>query len=164
MYAKNILIFCILTLLVSCSGDFSKGVKQDLSTGLSTSYTGFSLEDIYLTDTKGTRLTDNKISIGSPLAVVAAGVDHFELKEGRVFPGCSILLTDKTGVEILKLPDAFEHVKDGYTKAEASVLSASLTTGAPMVAGETYHLSVRFYDKLKKDNEIVSSVDLRLQN
>jgi hypothetical protein len=28
------------------------------------------------------------------------------------------------------------------------------------VVGETYHLKTRFYDKLKTESEIVSSVDL----
>ena len=30
----------------------------------------------------------------------------------------------------------------------------------PMLAGETYHLKVRFFDKNKKENEIVAEVDL----
>ena len=158
---KKIFLFSIAAIIILFSScQFSKGVKKDLNTGLTASYNGFALDDIYLTDTKGTRLSNNKISLGSPLAVVATGVDYFVEKEGRVFPGCTIVLTDKTGKEVLNLPDAFADMKDGYSVADAKVLSASLNTGDPMVAGETYHLLVRFYDKNKKESEIVSNVDL----
>lgn len=37
--------------------------KKDLTTGLTTSYNGFALEDNYLKNTKGNRLNDNKISL-----------------------------------------------------------------------------------------------------
>ena len=98
--------------------------------------------------------------MGSKLAVVATGVDYFTEKDGKVFPGCTIILTDKTGKEILNLPDAFAEMKEGTTAAEAKTLQASLTTGNPMVVGQTYHLYVRFYDKNKKESEIISNVDL----
>ena len=158
MTKNSLLLLSLLLAIASCQ--FSKGVKKDLKTGLSASYNGFALDDIYLTDTKGTRLSDNKISLGSPLAVVATGVDYFVEKEGRVFPGCTIILTDKTGKEILNLPDAFADMKDGYIVADAKVLSASLNTGDPMIVGEIYHLNVRFFDKNKKESEIISNVDL----
>lgn len=163
MNRKIMLLAAICISLYSCSGGFSKGVKKDISTGLSASYNGFALEDIYLTDTKETRLSNNKIAMGSPLAVVATGVDHFVEKNGRVYPGCTIVLTDKAGKEVLNLPDAFADMKDGYTAAEAKVLQASLNTGDPMITGETYHLSVRFFDKNKKESEIVANVDLLMK-
>ena len=92
--------------------------------------------------------------------MVATGVDYFSEKEGKVFPGCSIILIDKNKKEILNLPDAFADMTNGTTEAEAKTLQASLNTGEPMIAGETYHLHVRFYDKNKKENEIVADVEL----
>ena len=154
-------LFCVT--LHSCSGGFSKGVKKDLTTGLSASYNGFALEDIYLTDAKGNKLSDNKISLGTPLAIEAAGIENFVEKDGKVFPGCTIVLTDKAGKEILNLPDAFAEMKAGTTPAESKVLQASLNTGSPMLIGETYHLKVRFFDKNKKESEIVSNVDLMMK-
>jgi len=153
-----LLLLSLSLVITSCQ--FSKGVKKDLNTGLSASYNGFSLDDIYLADENGNRLGDNKITLGSKILVLATGVDHFSEKEGKVFPGCRIMLTDKNKKEILNLPDAFADMTNGTTAAEAKTLQASLNTGKPMVTGETYHLSVRFYDKNKKENEIVSNVDL----
>lgn len=152
-------VFCIITF--SCQ--YSKGVKKDLASGLSTSYNGLTIDDIYLANENGNRLSDHKITMGSKLAVVATGVDYFTEKDGKVFPGCTILLTDKTGEEILNLPDAFADMVNGTTVSEAKILQASLNTGDPMIVGETYHLYVRFYDKNKKENEIMANVDLLMK-
>ena len=160
---KRLFFSAILFSLIFTSCNFSKGVKKDLNTSLSAAYNGLALEDIYLTDAKGNRLSNNQISLGSKLDVVATGVDYFVEKDGKVFPGCSILLTDKTGKEILNLPDAFAEMKEGTIIAEAKTLQASLNTGDPMLVGETYHLSVRFFDKNKKENEIVANVDLLMK-
>jgi hypothetical protein len=152
-------MFSVL-LLSSCN--FSKGVKKDLSTGLSTSYNGFAVEDMYLT-VDANKLSSNKIILGKEISVVASGVENYVEKDGKVFPGCSILLTDRAGKEILNLADAFADMKDGVKSSKAGMLNAVINTGNPMVAGETYHLKTRFYDKLKKESEIISDIDIVMQ-
>lgn len=160
---KQLFYAAILFSLTFSSCTFSKGVKKDLATGLSTSYNRLTINDIYLADESGNRLGDNKITMGSKLAVVATGVDYFAEKDGKVFPGCTILLSDKSGKEILNLPDAFSEMVNGTTAEEAKILQASLNTGEPMAVGETYHLKIRFYDKNKKESEIVANVDLLMK-
>jgi len=161
---KTKLSFVLIVLIFAISScQFSKGVKKDLKTGLSASYNGFALDDIYLADETGKRLNNNEIKLGAKVLVVASGVDYFSVKEGKVYPGCQIMLTDKNKAEILNLPDAFASMTSGTTAAEAKTLQASLNTGQPMVSGETYHLLVRFYDKQDKEKEIVSNVDLKMQ-
>ena len=157
---KKIKFLLISSLFFLSSCQFSKGVKKDLNTGLSASYNGFAIDDIYLADENGKRFSNNKITLGSKILVVATGVDYFSEKDGKVFPGCGIVLTDKNKKEILNLPDAFADMTNGIPVAEAKTLQASLNTGDPMLIGETYHLSVRFYDKNKMENEIVSNIDL----
>jgi hypothetical protein len=159
MKKNQFLIAALAIVLYSCSGGFSKGVKKDLSTGLSTSYNGFAVDDVYLT-VDGNKISSNKVSLGKQILVVANGVDYYEEKSGKVFPGCSILLTDKTGTAILNIADAFAEMKDGFEPNKASMLNATINTGNPMVVGETYHLKTRFYDKQKITSEIVSEVDL----
>ena len=161
---KRITVLAIAIVCISiCSCNFSKGVKKDLSTGLSISYNGFAVEDAYLADGDGRRISNNNITMGSKVSVMASGVDYFEEKNGKVFPGCSILLTDKNKKEILNLADAFSGMTDGTTAAEARLLRASLNTGDPMIVGETYHLHIRFFDKNNKNNEIVGDVDLLMK-
>lgn len=155
------LLLPVLFIFSSCQ--FSKGVKKDLVTGLTSSYNGFAVENIYLS-VDGNKLNTNIIALGKQVVLIADGVDYYEVKDGKVYPGCRIILTDKAGKEILNLPDAFAEQTNGLEKDKAASLSATLTTGSPMQAGETYHLNVRFFDKNKKENEIVSNVDLVMKD
>ena len=154
----NIFVFTILVLISSCK--FSTGIKKDLSTGLTSLNNGLSAEDIFLNEYEGTRLPNNKVKLKSKISLTAAGVENFELKDGKVYPGCQIILTDKNKKEVINLPDAFADMVNGSTEDETKSLNATLTTGDPMVVGETYHLYVRFFDKQKKESEIVSNVDI----
>ena len=102
------------------------------------------------------------VKLGSKISLAAAGIENFELKDGKVYPGCQIILTDKNKKEVINLPDAFADMVNGSTEDETKTLNATLTTGDPMVVGETYHLYVRFFDKQKKESEIVSNVDIMM--
>jgi len=159
---KSPFLFIIILLLVLCSCNFSKGVKKDLTTGLSATYNGFVIDDIFLSTDEG-RLNSNTIAIGAKVYVTATGVENFVLKNSNAFPGCTIILTDKTGKEILNLPDAFSYMNEGIPSSEAKTLQGQLNTGDPMIVGETYHLKVRFYDKNKTENELVANVDLKMK-
>ncbi len=147
-----------IILISSCN--FSKGVKKDLTTGLSTSYNGFAVEDVYLMDTAENKLNSNKIALGNVVLIRATGVENYQEKDGKVFPGCSILLTDKTGKEVLNIKDAFADLNNGVSVTDANTLTASVNTGNPMVVGETYNLTTTFFDKQKVDNTITTKVDL----
>jgi len=48
MKRQKILLKILFASFLFSSCNFSKGVKKDLSTGLSASYNGLSIEDIYL--------------------------------------------------------------------------------------------------------------------
>jgi hypothetical protein len=157
---KQLFNCLIVFLLLSCGGNFSKGVKKDMTTGLASNYNGFAVDDIYLTDKNGTKLNSNKIVLGDEIMVIASGVDNYKLVDGKAFPGCTIILTDKNKKEILNLPDAFSSLNNGVSASEATELKATLTTGAPMQAGETYQLYVHFFDKKQTTSVITSTVDI----
>ena len=159
----NRLSIIALLLVFCCACNFSKGVKKDLNTGLTTTYNGFHVEDTWMEDGTGIKLTSNKIALGATLVVVASGVSHYTEKAGLVYPGCTIILTDTAGKEILHIPDAFSGRTEGLKPAEATRLSASLNTGNPMTVGAMYHLKTRFFDKQNKSNLIVSEVKLEMK-
>ncbi len=148
----------VILLIASCN--FSKGVKKDLNTGLFISYNGFAVEDVYIMDTAENKLSSNTVALGNVVLIRATGVENFQEKDGKVFPGCSILLTDKTGKEVLNIQDAYADLKDGVVASDANTLTASVNTGNPMVVGETYHLITIFFDKQKADNTITTKVNL----
>jgi len=161
MGIKQIFIIAISLALFGCSGNFSKGIKKDLSTGLTATYNGLTLSEIHLV-VGDQKANNNKVVLGKKVIVVANGVDYFTVENGKVFPGCSIVLTDKKGKELLNLPDAFGHLNDGTSANEASTLQAELTTGEPMLVEEKYLLKVRFFDKRNKENEIKAEVTLEV--
>lgn len=150
-----------LVFLSSCN--FSSGVKKDMNTGLTTAYKGFRIDDSYLVDEADNKINSNKIELGKTIYIVASGVSNYKVKDGKVYPGCQVILTDASGKELLNLADAFADMKDGFKPAEASRLSARLSTGAPMEKGNTYNLKARFFDKENQASQIVSEVKLEMK-
>ena len=156
----------IITLLLGCiifaGCNFSKGAKKDLSTGLSFNYNGFSVQDVLLVNAANQRMSDNKVQLNSPIAIVAVGVNNYGLKDGKVFPGMQLLVTDKNGTPVLTAADLFEG-DQGHPPASATELRGDISIGKPMVSGQTYHVKVRIWDKVKADNEVNAEADLVVQ-
>jgi hypothetical protein len=166
------LVCCLILLLTNCGGSSdnksgfsfsaSTGVKMDLSTGTKKSYSGFSVEEIYIVDAEDTQLGSNEISLDTKFSIVYQGIENYTLKGGKVFPGLSMQVTDASGNFILNEADLFSNSAEGYTAEEASVLRGSVTVASPMQAGETYHCKVRVFDK-NSEAEIVSELDFTIK-
>src|SRR4051812_27172466 len=95
----------IITLISGCilfaGCNFSKGTQKDLRTGLSFNYNGFRVQDVFLVNSANQRMTDNKVKLNTQIAIVAIGVDNYALKDGKVFPGMMLLVTDKNGTPVI---------------------------------------------------------------
>ncbi len=161
----RILFVCsilLITTVLACN--FSKGVKKDLLTGMSVAYNGFAIDDAFLTAGEDrVRMKSNKLPLGEEMAVVVTGVTNYSVQEGRVYPGCTIILTDTEGTQLLHLDDAFAQYTDGLPRDQGEVLTATITTGAPMMTGEKYRINVRFYDKMRPESEIIAQADLVME-
>lgn len=153
--------FVAWLVLAACS--FSKGVKKDLTTGLSTSYNGFSVESISLVGDNDQSISTKEVPMDSKFAIVFEGIANYELKEEKAFPGLSILVTDTKGTSIINEADLFASSTDGYSSEDASVLRATVTVGSPMEPGQTYHCKIRVFDKNKAESEIVSELDFTVK-
>lgn len=166
MKSLKTILAILLTVQLSClifvGCDFSKGIKKDLRTGLSFSYNGFIVQDVLLIDPANKRMTDNKVSLNTSIAIAALGLNNYGLKDGKVFPGMMLLVTDKKGTPILKADDLFAG-DQGHPPAAASELRGDITIARPMVTGETYHVKVHIWDKVKADNELNIDADLVVQ-
>ena len=152
----------LLNCLIFAGCNYSKGAKKDLLTGLSFSYNGFVVRDVLLIDPTNKRMTDNKVQINSRIAIVALGLNNYGLKDGKVFPGMMLLVTDKKGTPILNAADLFAG-DQGHPPAEATELRGDITIAKPMIAGQTYHVKVRIWDKVKTDNELNAETDVVVQ-
>ena len=120
------------------------------------------VQDMLLIDPANKPMTDNKVQLNTQIAIVALGVNNYGLKDGKVFPGMMLLVTDKTGNPVLKADDLFAG-DQGYPPASATQLRGDLTIARPMAAGQTYHVKLRIWDKVNTDNELNAETDLVVQ-
>jgi len=167
-----ILSVCCLFFLFSCGGSSDKGggfnfsastgVKMDLSTGTKTTYSGFSVKEIYIVDAEDKALGSNEIPLDTKFSIVYQGIENYTLKDGKAFPGLSMQVSDATGNFILNEADLFGNSTEGYSAEDASILRGSVTVGTPMQSGETYHCKIRVFDK-NSDAEIVSELDFTVK-
>jgi hypothetical protein len=150
---KVLLIPILVFVLFACS----KGIKKDLTTGLTTRYNGFAVEEILLVDSADQTLTSTQIPLDSRFSIVMQGITNYQSKGDKVFPGLSLSVTDSQGNAVINEADLFS-TSEGYSAEDASVLRATVTVGNPMQSGQTYHCKVRVFDKQKAESEIVCDV------
>ena len=159
---KNNIFLLALVAIVWNACNFSVGTKKDLMTGLSVSNNGFSFEEAYLVGPDNVITKSNQVNLGSQIAIVVEGIENYELKDGKAFPGLSLVVTDKDGTAVISEPDLLAG-PEGYPPTDASVLRGTVTVGAPMKSAEVYHVKMKVWDKNKTDNEINAEIDIVVQ-
>ena len=157
---KNVCILLyvlIIALLSACS----VGVNKDLLTGLSYSYKGLSVEDVYLT-MDNEKLSSNELEYGKTAYIILSGVEGFVPENGRVRIGCKIELTDAAGNIVLSADDAYAaYDEEGFDPEEAGMLNISLTIGTPIEPGNEYNWKAHFWDK--NDEGIINTeIDVKI--
>ena len=96
---KNVLLsITISAIFAACN--FSKGVNTDLTTGLTTTNNGLSINKVFLTDKDNNELSSNIVALGSVIQVVVTEVENFTEQNGKVYPCCTILLKNKNIVSV----------------------------------------------------------------
>lgn len=155
---RKLLYFILIATLCSCS--FSKGVKKDLATGLFYNYNGFRLDKITAYNGYGEQLTSNVLPEFSNLVLIFNNVENYEVVEGVVSFGCELTVTDEDGKVCLEYDDLFKNMK-GIAPREAKNPRIIVTFANPMVAGKTYLVKGKFYDKHKPENHI--NVEMKVE-
>ncbi len=140
----------------------SAGVKLDANTGTKTSYSGFSVDEIYIVDIKDEQLSNNEVALDTKFSIVYQGIENYALKDGKAFPGLSLQVSDASGADILNEADLLASYTEGFSPEDAAVLRGSVTVGEPMKSGETYHCKIRVFDK-NSDAEITSELDFKVK-
>jgi hypothetical protein len=137
----------------------STGANKDFSTGLSVSYDGFRIDKAYLVGPDNTAVSTNEVPLNSDVAIVVQGIENYELKDEKAFPGLALTVMDGQGKAVIDERDLFAD-SNGYSPADAAILRGTVTVGDPMRSGETYHVKMRVWDKNKPANEINAEVDI----
>lgn len=152
---KLVVFMAICCVAIACN----KGVQKDFVSGVTVKNNGLSIGEAVLVDSNNARTKSTEVMLGTTVAIVAQEIDGYELKDGRAYPGLDLTVVDKDGTVVLEGDDILAD-EQGYTPEDAAVLRGTITVGSPMVAGKTYHATMRVWDKLKPENEITVDVDL----
>lgn len=157
-------LVCAFIAITLTACHFSVGTSKDFNTGLKESHNGFVVSDVFLANKAGQHLSSNKVKMDSTFTIVATGVENYKLNGGKAYPGCELILKDKTGKVLGSIPDLLADIaKNGLEPTGATALTAMLSLHHPFVSGETYHVTARFFDKYDPKNVITADVDVLLQ-
>lgn len=152
------IISLITICLFATACNFSAGTKKDLATGFSIKYNGFSVGEFGLV-TNGKETKSNQVEMGQVIDIEVDNIQNYVEKDGRVFPGLDLRVVDKDGNVVLDGADILADA-NGFDPKNAAVLSGTITVGAPMKSGQTYHATMKIWDKQNPESEIFVEGDL----
>lgn len=149
--------------IAGCSVQFNVGTKTNLGTGLKVAWNGLGVDEADLA-VGDQALSSNEIDVGAKVVMRLKNVDGFVKKDGKVFPGASMLLKGPKGDVLLDEKDLFASKTDGVPPDPDGKVQLKLTinTGEPMAKGEVYTWSARVWDKNGK-GEINANVSLKMR-
>lgn len=114
---------------------------------------GLSFEDIWFSEEKG-KLPENKVKIGSTAAIFLKGLKGFTEEEGKVYPGCRLIVTDKDGNTMLKYDDLFANQDGASPDVVYESFYTTVTYDNPITADKTYNVDMYVFDKKNTNNSI----------
>ncbi len=139
-------LFFLLLVLNSCN--FSKSVKKDLMSGLSSTGNNISCEDVYLT-VNNERTTRNSFIYGETFFLNYSDVKGFTKENGNVFPGMNLVVVNPAGDTMMQTSDLMSKYADGMNYSPL-LLTADLTLAAPIKSKSEYTALVNIWDKKGK--------------
>lgn len=153
---KKLITLALLTvILVSCN--FSKGINTDLTTGLTYSYNGFGVSKVKVLYKNSEPIKGKTHPKGSSLKIELHGVKNYTEENGKIYPGCSVAVTDKEGNVVLESEDLYKDYK--ATKKDFQVPYITLDFGNSFSPGQEYTFNAHFFDKKNPENVI----DIKLE-
>ena len=158
MKKKSLLMVLSVILMFGCT----VGVKKDLMTGLKITNKNLSYEDAYLSS-KNQKLSNPELPMNAEVNLVILGMSGFMEKNGKVYIGAAITVTDKEQKKIIEYPDLFaSYDSTGISPTDAKQITLTLTTGSPMTTGTKYLWKSRIWDKNGK-GELMSELEVTIK-
>ena len=145
MKIMKIAFYVILVSMVMTGCQFSRSVKKDLASGLTSTGNGLTCEEVYLT-VNNERTTRNSFSYGEMAYLVFNDVRGFKQENSKSFPLMQILVTSLKGDTLLFADNLYSEYTDGMNYSPLQ-LTADLTFAAPIKSGGEYLLKVIIRDK-----------------
>jgi hypothetical protein len=139
-------LFLIITVLGSCQ--FSKSAKKELLSGLSSTGSNISCEDVYIT-VNNERTTRNSFIYGETFYLNFSNVTGLVKEDGNVFPGMIMIVINDSGDTLMHTDDLIANYPDGMNYSPL-LLTADLTVADPIGSGGKYTVIVNISDRKGK--------------
>jgi len=150
-------LFILLLVINSCN--FSKSVKKDLMSGLSSTGNIISCEDVYLS-VNNERITRNSFIYGETFFLNFSDVKGLKKENGNVFPGMNLVVVNTTGDTMMLTNDLMSKYSDGMDFSPL-ILTADLTLAAPIKSKGEYTVFVNIWDS-KGEGTFRSKFDFKV--
>lgn len=148
----------IVISFTACNGPVSVGIKKDLTTGLTAKYNTLEPGKVLLVMNDEV-LNHTDIPLGESFILVNDNVKGLIEKDGKVSVGCSLVIKDKNGKDLLHEADLLKGEAGVFNK-DITYLKCTVSTGEPMQWEETYAVNVTFWDK-NGNGKIENTVNIR---
>ena len=135
----------LIILLIVTGCQFSKSVKKDLASGLTTKGDILTCEDVYLT-VNDERTTRNSFVFGEIFTINYNDMRGFAKENGNVFPSLKMVVTDQSQDTVFYTDDLYSKYPDGM-KYDPLRLTADLTVASPIYSNGEYTLIVNINDR-----------------
>ncbi len=137
--------------------DGTKGFKGDFdNTNLQTIYEGLTFDKAYLVDGDDKRLEGEEVPLNSKFSIVIEGIKNYNVKDGKVFPTLSIMVTGDKG-PVVNEANVLASYTDGLELDEATTLRATVKVNELMEIGKQYMCAIQLSDNNNKDAYIQST-------
>ncbi|AFH50827.1 Hypothetical protein IALB_3124 [Ignavibacterium album JCM 16511] len=154
------LFFAFLIILLTFGCDTKKSVHKDLITGLSTEGDGLSCEEVTILS-GGKTIQRKSFIFGEEITFNFSNIEGFKEEDGKIFPGMSIVISDKNNDTIIKSDDAYQKYSEGISLMPV-ILKSDLTLARPIHSGNSYSLFINIWDK-KDDGKFSAEMNFEVK-
>jgi len=157
MKAKFLFLFLVL-IINGCQ--FSKSVKKDFISGVSSTGNIISCEDVYLT-VNGEKTQRSSFIYGETFTFNFSDITGFTKENGNLFPGMIMNVINVSGDTIMRTGDLISGYPGGMDFSPL-LLTADLTVASPIKSGGQYTAIINIRDK-KGDGTYRSTFDFTVK-
>ncbi len=157
LFKRTSIILMVLAYCISCN------TKENQS-GIKVHANGLTYDNIVLRLNKDT-LKSNEVDFDKDIIMNIIGLKGFKETFGNIYIGCSLVITDETGKEIMKYKDLYSYYDvPGISAADIkNKFSISLNLQTPMKRGATYVWESKIWDK-KGKGELHTEMKFKIKN
>jgi hypothetical protein len=142
------LFFILAAILLLAGCNFSKSVKVDLLSGLTTNGDLMSCDNVF-TSVGGKKVNRNSFAYGEQFFLNFSDMKGMKSENDKVFPDMDMFVLDKSGDTVIKATDLYSQIPDGIKSSPVDI-AAKLIAANPIHSGKDYTLYVKIRDKKDK--------------